>query len=578
VQIIWAEHDGNRIEELLGVMLCREFPHANRIRPSQGDGGIDVIVPVGDGQVDIYQVKGFTASLTASQKAQVKKSLQRIGENHHVQVRDWYLTVPVNPTQELKFDWFESLGADCEFECHWFGLDQCVGLAATYPEVSRYYLGDGGHRLEQALANLRAISELPLSGKTEGQLVSLEDLAAPFSAATAAVNGDDPHYRYELMVTKHMPYSLSALPPPQPDGLDAAAVVSQRVDENTVFSVLVFPRYAEAPVDRPITGSFQIPSDKSGMPHDEAAARFLEFGTDATFKVRNLTADLPGGLSLSAMEGLIHVAPISARGTYELRLVAVDAAGKASAECVCLMQPASTGVGAVRGIYAHGASEHGLFDIEIPARLDTSSLSIIFHLNAIAGREPAAIAAEMWLLHALSSATALRVGPRHGPLLDAGNLPPDGLPAMFDERLLRLVDDMALIQRERCAELRIPEFGDFEPATVRAIRIAAALLRGGGVRTDYTEQRFTMPLEHAASIRGQLGVPVTVETQGSWRQQLFGHIITIEPVDMLLRSAILAVDEDDDSLFIATPGENSEMLIQPHAGSVALTQARHGDA
>ena len=149
-------------------MLCREFKFANRIRSSQGDGGIDVMVPVGDGLVDIYQIKGFKASFTDSQKAQVKKSLERISANTHVhvhvhvRVREWHLVVPVNPTPELKFNWFDPLVADYDFDCHWYGLDQCVGLASTYPDVTRYYLGDGQHELEHAIANLRAISQLPL--------------------------------------------------------------------------------------------------------------------------------------------------------------------------------------------------------------------------------------------------------------------------------------------------------------------------------------------------------------------------------------------------------------------------------
>src|SRR4051812_7822071 len=169
-------------------MLCRRFPHANRIRPDQGDGGIDVMVPVGDGLYDIYQIKGFTASLDDSQKQQVKKSLKRIAANPHVKVRDWYLVVPVNPTPTQEFMWFQPATANYEFDCHWFGLDQCVGLAAEYPDVSRYYLGSGQHELEQALGNLRAIAPLALSGSSPGQLLTISDLTAPFAAAHAEVN------------------------------------------------------------------------------------------------------------------------------------------------------------------------------------------------------------------------------------------------------------------------------------------------------------------------------------------------------------------------------------------------------
>lgn len=565
MQIIWAEHDGNRIEELIGVMLCREFKFANRIRPSQGDGGIDVMVPVGDGMVDIYQVKGFTSSFTDSQKTQVKKSLDRISANSHVRLREWHLVVPVNPTPELKFNWFDPLIGGCEFDCHWFGLDQCVGLASKYPEVTRYYLGDGQHKLERAIADLRAISPLRLSGETPGQMVALNDLRTPFAAAIEAVNRTDPHYRYDLMVTKHMPFGLESPPPAQPDGLDVAAILSERVSDDAVVTFLIIPRYAEADLDRPIRGSFLIPTDESGNPVDQGAATFLEFGAAAEFTVDEMTFDLPGGLTWSAVQGLVRVAPVAQPGSgeYDLRLVTVDEAGQTLGECVCHMQPVTRGVTASPGVYAHGTSETGLFKIKMQMRPQDGTASMRFHLNSLTGCEPAAIASEIWFLHSLASANHIRVGARFGPLVDGGIPIEHMLPSMFEERLLRLIDDMALIQREACAGLRIPDLDDIDSETVKLVRIAATLLRGAGVRTNYTEQRFTMPAEISATLRDNLGVAMLVEIVGSWQSEILGHRIVIEPVDMQLRSAILALDATDDNLVVATPAQFSdEMLIR----------------
>jgi hypothetical protein len=49
---------------------------------------------------------------------------------------------------------------------------------------------------------------------------------------------------------------------------------------------------------------------------------------------------------------------------------------------------------------------------------------------------------------------------------------------MFDDRLLHLIDDLALIQREVCATLCVPDFdADLSPDDVKNLRIAAALLR-----------------------------------------------------------------------------------------------------
>lgn len=566
MQVIWAEHDGNLIEKLIGVMLCREFPFANRIRPGQGDGGIDIMVPVGDGRVDIYQVKGFTRSLSTSQKGQVKDSLDRVAANTNVTIRDWYLVVPVNPTPPLKFDWFESLVADYGFDCHWFGLDQCEGLAAAYPGVVRYYLGDGLHDLEQALADLRAISPLALSGQMSGQLLTLQDLAEPFTAAFESVNRSDPHFRYELMVTKHPPFSLTSPPPAQPDGLDAAAVVSQgREGRGGVVTILIFPRYAEALADRPITGNFVLAVDGNGAPTDAAAASFMEFGVAGEFAVKHLTADLPGGLSENVTDAVVRVGAATSEtaAPYELRFVAVDDQGGQLGEALCVMEPATIGVGPNPGIRVSGTSSSGLFDIQLPLRPDEKTHSIGTTINGFAGREPAAIQSDVWFLHSLASAAALRVGRRYGPTTSAGVPVDETFPALVNERLVRLIDDLAVIQREAVGDLKLPELDDIDSETSRNIRIAAILLRGGGVRTTYERQSFILPKDKAEVVREPLGQPLLVEIDGDWRADILGHRLVVEPIAMRLPSAILSLDPDRDGAFVAVPTQfSNEMLIR----------------
>lgn len=566
MRVIWAEHDGNLIEDLIGVMLCRQFPFANRIRPSQGDGGIDVMVPVGDGRVDIYQVKCFTGTVTTGQKGQVKDSLDRVAANVNVAIRDWYLVVPVNPTPPLKFDWFEPLVAGYEFSCHWFGLDHCEGLAAAYPEVVRYYLGDGRHELEQALADLRAISPLALSGQASGQLLTVQDLAEPFTAAVESINRSDPHFRYELMVTKHPPFSLTSPPPPQPDGLDVIAVVTEgREGRSGVVTILIFPRYAEALVDRPIRGNFTLPVDSSGSPVDAAAAAFLEFGAAGEFSVNHLTANLPGGLGTDAAYAVVQVGPATSEGAapYELRLLTVDERGEQLGEALCSMKPATVGVGPLAGHRASGTSGSGLFDIQITMRPEDKTHSIQFTITGFAGKEPAAIQSDVWFLHSLASACSLRVGRRFGPTTPAG--PPVGepIPALFDERLVRLIDDLAVIQREAIGDLKLPELEAIDSESARNVRIAATLLRGGGVRTTFKRQPFTLPEDKATFLREHLDTPMLLEVEGSWQAEIFGRRVVVEPIAMRLTSAIVSQEPDAVGVFAAVPAQvSNEMLIR----------------
>jgi hypothetical protein len=59
----WSWPSGEQIEQLLGVLLLPEYLNAERIRPAQGDRGIDVRVPGGDGWT-VYQNKWFVGELT----------------------------------------------------------------------------------------------------------------------------------------------------------------------------------------------------------------------------------------------------------------------------------------------------------------------------------------------------------------------------------------------------------------------------------------------------------------------------------------------------------------------------------
>jgi hypothetical protein len=78
-RVEWTRTEPADIKHLVAMLLCRENPDATLIRPSSGDGGIDVLVPAdGDSGVIVCQVKSFHSNLTASQKAQVVHSFHRL--------------------------------------------------------------------------------------------------------------------------------------------------------------------------------------------------------------------------------------------------------------------------------------------------------------------------------------------------------------------------------------------------------------------------------------------------------------------------------------------------------------------
>ncbi|GLZ46089.1 hypothetical protein Acsp06_22740 [Actinomycetospora sp. NBRC 106375] len=105
------------------MLLCRENPDATRIKPSRGDGGIDVLVPASGAprSIEVYQVKSFTGTLSAQQKLQIERSLKRVQTfcaEQNLTITAWYVTLPLTPTNETR-EWFLRLTEGVGFPCHW---------------------------------------------------------------------------------------------------------------------------------------------------------------------------------------------------------------------------------------------------------------------------------------------------------------------------------------------------------------------------------------------------------------------------------------------------------------------------
>ena len=173
-RVEWTRREPGEIEHLIAIMLCRENPSAIRIRPSRGDGGIDILVPHDDPRtVSVYQVKSFSENLTTQQKAKIERSFHRLCDFAHQQgitVRAWYLTVPLDPTKENHLTWFQELTEGAGFPCEWRALPYLEGLVSEYPEVVDYYLHDGRERLDNAIIELTNVLRLQQRFIQDGQL------------------------------------------------------------------------------------------------------------------------------------------------------------------------------------------------------------------------------------------------------------------------------------------------------------------------------------------------------------------------------------------------------------------------
>ncbi|RDH13850.1 hypothetical protein DVB88_00300 [Tsukamurella pulmonis] len=162
----WTRLSGDDVEALISMFVCRENPQTYRVRPSSGDGGVDVCVPLGDGHVEIYQVKRFAANLGSGEKQQIVKSHKRIHEYAKERgwtVDTWKLTLPLDRTPENDL-WLEELESTGGIPCEWVGLSVVEGWAARYGDIVDYYLADGRARLLEDLARFTSLSAIPMGG------------------------------------------------------------------------------------------------------------------------------------------------------------------------------------------------------------------------------------------------------------------------------------------------------------------------------------------------------------------------------------------------------------------------------
>lgn len=70
-RIPWTRYSGEDVESVLATFISLEERGAIKIRPSRGDGGIDLIVYLDSETVDVYQIKKFADNLKSNQKIQI---------------------------------------------------------------------------------------------------------------------------------------------------------------------------------------------------------------------------------------------------------------------------------------------------------------------------------------------------------------------------------------------------------------------------------------------------------------------------------------------------------------------------
>lgn len=546
-RVEWAALEGGEAETVISNLLYNKYGRAVRVRPAQGDYGIDVLIPAtADPEPwDIYQIKKFATNLEPGQKTQIEKSFSRmlLGiVRRGFKIRNWYLVMPLDPTPD-NLVWFADLpehaiklakkakkapmtGAEEESarawlnspgrQIEWKGLVFCEPLAAEFPYVVDHYLHGGAERLRAAVDSVASLLRGDMSakgaaagateGKGEGPTALMEPVQIVEHLETLDnVLDTDPHYTYGHSVGPNQPIVL-----PEPN-LVAATVRKLPNDRFLLFKI--YQRSAQSLEERPITIDVAFRFDEDS-PEQKALDLWKKFGKPFEAKA-TVAIDLPGGLGTEAEEALVKIPPPDQSWQFNNRMRVVDPAGVVLAE---LTFTAQTTVGEDRtGAWTTSADvsgtieSEGFFDVTTGAQQN-----INFTVLPLAGREAAASAPAVRFASSLHAPNTLEISGHVGPFRTLHTL--SNPEPLVHPLVGRLVHALAIIQTRTSAVLAIPDVSKLTDTGLNQIHRAGRLIEGATLVLAWNSIRVDGVPKGAMEVGGhyQLATyePLTVTLDG----------------------------------------------------------------
>ncbi|WP_319448962.1 MULTISPECIES: restriction endonuclease [unclassified Mycobacterium] len=418
-RVEWTRLSGEETEAVVGMLICSKHPNAVRVRPSQGDGGVDIFVPGAAGfgnERAVYQVKSYNKNLTSTQKRAIKKSYTEViktSEEEGWVITEWHLVMPIDLT-DVNLGWLDAITARAEFPCETNGLLFCDTQAANFPKVIDYYLHDGKDRLQATMNQLTAIAS-GRRDRPDGAPLVAADVVADLSSIHKALNAYDPFYRYD--------YAVSDTPPPveRGPGKDGLVAVYAMEHESVWITVEIFALSLAALVERPIGGEFTVAIPAGDEQLRAQFERFIDYGSPMTMPAGTVSGslDLPGGLggelSGASLQVLSAPCPGDDHEPAELSLAVVAPdSDTVIASTVIRRTDLSVGQAGVRSVFTEKA---GLFTLEMLVQvgeLKQGQMNLQVQYD-LAGCRPADVVDGLELLAAWREPNRIAMGLTYGP-------------------------------------------------------------------------------------------------------------------------------------------------------------------
>ncbi|NEC19104.1 hypothetical protein [Streptomyces parvus] len=565
----WTTLEPLQTENVVAVMLCREHPRAVRIRPSQGDGGIDVVEVTEDGWV-VYQIKYFATNLDASQKNQVADSYNKVqayAASQGARIAAWHLVVPLDATKENRFAWFRTLTQGSDFPCEWMGLAQLNGLAAKYQDVIDYFLGNGLERvltLQQQLFDLMGLQKSTDRALDEGRpaLLQAADAIGGLEGLYQALNAHDPFYRYSFSVDQDRT---------MPQGEPMLVFASQTQDgDGPCITFRVFARYEQALRDHELGIKWAV-SFSEDRPVPQAFHEALTYGTPVTVSSTetasfNCTLDLPGGLGGQFSEGTVRLGPAwqDEAPSRKMRLQLLDEAGQVLESLIFEMEPTRRGLSG-KGLSAFGRDASGVLEVQTLTVLEGKRQTTMrFSCNPLEGLPPDEVLPVVRFMARLHTAHSICAAAPYGPVHNKP-MPFQGDPNsdmhVMAARAAAVAQALSVVQEYTTEQLVMPDL--LQTTLVEAARLQwiARLLRETTFSYQWSRAEMALPKEASpvpvtqgdVPERRTFYLPLTVALAGQERDLGLGT----ERIDF--SSALVEAMEGEDAWQLkCRPGDSAE--------------------
>jgi hypothetical protein len=477
-RVPWERYEGDDIEAVVAIMLLRDFPNGQRIRPAKGDGGVDVLIPHEDGQWEVYQVKGFTASLNASQKRQITESWDRLLEftsERNISLKAWHVVRPLDPTHPDR-EWLDELTDGVDFTCDWIGLSTIDGWAAKYSDVVDYYLFGSQEKVLEQIKTFLVAASLDQAIQS-GSVVEPARAIGGLIDLHNALNSSDPHYRYEIHVEQAPKAGEFTLPPVVP-GLVFSTILAR---DGAAARIDVIARYNEAIKDRPIPINVVLRPETEEQ--RSAVENFIRYGT-AVDKIpaEVLESNLPGGFSSQRKTGAtVSLAPtLNNLKTEQFDLAVLDRDGREIANSIINMASPTSGVDGSGAWSWEGTDPSGVLEFGIRHSPASEQVTLSTQCNDITDLKPVECLPALRALASMQAGSTIEIRFKDGPaILKVDNIP-DGLADSEDIKFrVDVCADLVELQKHIPAIIRVPNARDITMRNRREWSEAAALLRDG---------------------------------------------------------------------------------------------------